>query len=112
MGGEMEHEYRQPVYSMGIVVNFLKVCPATLRIWEKRGLVSPARLGKNRFYSKSDLDRLVLIKDMIQKKRINIEGIKNILNSSHCWEVKKCSPKTRNACPVYQDKPKGRILRE
>jgi MerR family transcriptional regulator, heat shock protein HspR len=100
----MEHEYREPVYPVGITAKFLKVCPATLRIWEKRGLIRPARLGKNRFYSKSDLDRLVLIKDMTQKKRINIEGIKSILRSSHCWDVKKCKPEERSACPVYQGK--------
>lgn len=97
----MEYGYREPVYSIGIVTKFLKVCPATLRIWEKKGLIKPARLGKDRFYSKSDLDRLERIKDLIQKKRINIEGAKRVLHASYCWEVKRCKPKKRNSCPVY-----------
>ena len=97
----MELDYKDPVYTIGIVAKFLKVCAATLRIWERKGLIKPVRLGKNRFYSKCDLDRLGQIKDLIQKKRINIEGVKNILSTTRCWEVKKCKPKEREDCPVY-----------
>lgn len=97
----MEYGSKEPVYSMGIVSKFLKVCPATLRIWEKKGLIKPSRLGKNRFYSKLDLERLGRIKDLLQNRRINIEGVKRILKTSLCWEVKGCKPKNRNSCPVY-----------
>lgn len=97
----MKYGYKEPVYSIGIVTKFLKVCPTTLRIWEKKGLIKPTRLGKNRFYSKSDLDRLERIKDLLQNKGINIEGAKNLLRTLHCWELKKCRPNKRNACPVY-----------
>lgn len=97
----MDHGYKEPVYPIGIVAKFVKVCSATLRIWEKKGLIKPARLGKDRFYSQFDLDRLGRIKDLLQKKRINIEGARNILRSLHCWEVKKCKPKERHKCPVY-----------
>ena len=97
----MEYGYKEPVYSIGIVAKFLKVCPATLRIWEKKELIKPVRLGKNRFYSKFDLDRLEDIKDLIQKKRMNIEGARRVLQTSHCWEVKKCKPRKRNRCSAY-----------
>jgi len=97
----MKYGYTEPVYSMGIVTKFLKVCAATLRIWEKKGLVKPARLGKNRYYSKFDLDRLERIKDLLQNKRINIEGAKSILKTTPCWEIKQCGLKERNKCPVY-----------
>ncbi len=92
----------EPVYTIGIVAKMLKVCQATLRIWERKGLIKPARLGKNRFYSQCDLERLEHIKDLIQMKKINIQGVKNILNVTRCWEVKKCKPKQRDACVVYQ----------
>ena len=62
----------EPVYTIGIVAKMLKVCQATLRIWERKGLIKPARLGKNRFYSQCDLERLEHIKDLIQMKKINI----------------------------------------
>jgi MerR family transcriptional regulator, heat shock protein HspR len=97
----MEHGYAEAVYPIGIVTKLLKVCPETLRIWEKKGLLTPARIGKNRFYSKFDLDRLEQIKDLIQKKHINIEGAKRVLLTSYCWEIKKCLPRQRNACPLY-----------
>jgi len=98
---DMEHEYKEPVYTIGIVAKTLKVCPATLRIWERKGLVKPTRLGKNRFYSKCDMDRLEYIKGLLQKKHINIEGVKQILETTQCWEVKKCKPKEQKVCSVY-----------
>lgn len=97
----MELNYREPVYTIGIAAKLLEVCPATLRIWEKKGLIKPVRLGKNRFYSKCDIDRLKYIKELIQEKRINIEGVKTILNTTHCWEIKKCKPEERKSCSVY-----------
>ena len=97
----MDQAYTEPVYTVGVMAKFLKVCPATLRIWEKKSLIHPKRLGKDRFYSKCDLDRLERIKNLIQKKRINIEGVKNILSTTRCWEVKNCNKKERGICPVY-----------
>ncbi len=97
----MEYGYKEPVYTIGIVAQFLKVCPATLRIWERKGLIKPTRLGKNRFYSKCNMDRLEYIKELLQKKHINIEGVRQILDTTQCWEVKKCKPKERDGCPVY-----------
>lgn len=97
----MKTGYRDPVYTIGVVAKLLEVCPATLRIWERKGLIKPKRLGKNRFYSQCDVDRLEDIRELIQKKRINIEGVKNILNATRCWEIKKCQPKEKEACPVY-----------
>ncbi|MCM8757444.1 MAG: MerR family transcriptional regulator [Candidatus Omnitrophica bacterium] len=98
----MEFGYREPVYTIGVVANLLKVCPATLRIWEKKGLIKPVRLGKNRFYSKCDIDRLEYIKNLLQKRGINIEGVKGILSTTRCWEIKRCKPLERDACKVYQ----------
>lgn len=97
----MEYGYEEPVYSVGIVTKSLKVCPATLRIWEKKGLIKPARLGKNRFYSKADLERLQRIKNLLREKRVNIEGVRNIFQASRCWELKKCEVKVKAGCPVY-----------
>ena len=91
----------EPVYTIGVAARLLAVCPATLRIWERKGLVKPARLGKDRFYSDCDLDRLRMIKDMIRKRRLNIEGVKSLLRMTPCWELKKCPEKKREKCMVY-----------
>jgi len=97
----MKRNIREPVYTIGIAAKLLEVCSATLRIWEKKGLIKPARLGKNRYYSQCDIDRLEFIKELLQKKRINIQGVKNILNITYCWELKKCSSEEKGNCPVF-----------
>ena len=98
----MKENYREPVYIIGVAAKLLKICPNTLRIWERKGLVEPCRLGKNRFYSKCDLDRLEHIKELLQRKHLNIEGVKRVLNTTKCWEVKDCKPKKKKSCPVYR----------
>lgn len=102
----MEKNYTEPVYTIGITAKFLKVCPDTLRIWERKGLIKPARLGKNRFYSQCDIERLEYIKKLIQEDQINIQGVKNIFKITRCWELKKCKPKQKNSCPVYKNRIK------
>jgi len=97
----MKETYREPVYTIGITARLLEVCPATLRIWERKGLIRPKRISKNRFYSKCDIDRLEYIKEMIQKKGVNIEGVKAVLKVQKCWELKKCKIEERKSCPVY-----------
>jgi len=95
-----EHE-AMPVYTIGIAAKFLGVCSATLRLWEKKDLIKPSRIGKNRFYSKCDIDRLECIKYLLQKRRINIAGVKEILDTEFCWGVKNCNEKARKYCLVY-----------
>jgi len=97
----MEHAYKEPVYTIGIAARMLRVSSATLRIWERKRLIKPARIGKNRFYSKCDIDKLEYIKELLQVKRINIEGVKSILSTARCWGVKKCKLHVRQSCPVY-----------
>jgi len=104
----MEYGHSDPVYAMGIAAKSIKVCQATLRLWEKKGLIKPARLGKNRYYSKSDLERMEHIKYLLQDKRINIEGVRSILQVPNCWEIKLCKPARRNSCPVYLKNGIGR----
>lgn len=36
------------------------------------------------------MEKLKYIKELIQKKRVNIEGVKAILNTTKCWEIKRC----------------------
>jgi len=47
--GSCESDPRnEPVFTIGVVARKLRVTPMTLRIWEKRGLIQPSRIGKNR----------------------------------------------------------------
>lgn len=92
----------KPLYTIGVTANLLGVCQATLRLWEKKGLVQPDRIGRNRFYSKCNLERLQEIKHLLRDKRINIVGAKQIMEKSFCWEIKNCLPEERRICPVYR----------
>ncbi|OGR59689.1 MAG: hypothetical protein A2X36_01790 [Elusimicrobia bacterium GWA2_69_24] len=89
------------LFTIGEVAKLLKVCPATLRIWERKGLIQARRLGKNRLYFAGDIDRLRTIKELIRKSGLNIEGVKALLNVPKCWDVKNCSPRMRNSCAYY-----------
>ena len=97
----MEINYKEPLYSIGITAKFVGVSIATLRIWEKKELIQPTRLGKNRYYSQYDIDKLIHIRMLLQEKRMNICGIKELLSSQFCWEIKKCKNDERNVCPVF-----------
>ena len=93
---------KTPVYTIGIVAKMVGVCPATLRLWEKKGLIKVARVGRNRYYSKCDLEQLIYIRKLLNNKHLNIEGVKKILEITQCWVIKKCTPEERATCPIYQ----------
>ena len=92
--------YNQPLFTIGIVASMIRVTQTTLRIWEKKGLIKPERLGKNRYYSYCDLDRLKKIHHLLQDERMNIVGVKSVLEREKCWEIKKCGD-LKNTCKVY-----------
>jgi MerR family transcriptional regulator/heat shock protein HspR len=55
------------------------VHPQTLRIYERRGLVDPARTtGGSRRYSQRDIDQLRLIQDLTGAG-LNLEGVRRVL---------------------------------
>ena len=67
------------VYVMSVAAGLAGVHPQTLRLYERRGLLAPARTdGGNRRYSDADLDRLRHIGDLTTAG-VNIEGVRRIL---------------------------------
>ena len=54
-------------YPIGVVARLTGIQPTTLRIWERRyGLVEPVRSeGRNRRYSDADIQRLSLVKTLV-----------------------------------------------
>jgi MerR family transcriptional regulator/heat shock protein HspR len=47
----------------------------TLRMYDKLGLVKPRKVGKNRFYSDRDIERLQQIQHFTQDIGINLAGV-------------------------------------
>ncbi|HYA32233.1 MAG TPA: MerR family transcriptional regulator, partial [Thermodesulfovibrionales bacterium] len=78
---ELSEEERKgmPLYPIGVVSELLGTTDQTLRLYEKHGLIKPARRNKNRFYSENDIKWLRCVRDLIHVKKISIEGIKKLL---------------------------------
>jgi MerR family transcriptional regulator/heat shock protein HspR len=47
----------------------------TLRMYDRLGLVKPQKVGKNRFYSEKDIERLQRIQHFTQDIGINLAGV-------------------------------------
>ena len=70
----------EPVYVISVVCKLVNIPIWTLRQLDKAGVVKPKRVGKkNRFYSLKDLKKLEYVHYLMEKKRVNIHGIKIIL---------------------------------
>jgi DNA-binding transcriptional MerR regulator len=71
------------VYGISVAAELSGIDPQTLRLYERRGLLAPARTdGGTRRYSDDDLDRLARINDLVAQG-INIAGIAQILHLEH-----------------------------
>lgn len=68
------------VYGIAVASELSGIDPQTLRLYERRGLLTPARTGGGtRRYSDDDLDRLQRIAELVGQG-INIAGIAQILH--------------------------------
>ncbi len=65
---------------ISVAARLCELHPQTLRMYERMGLVRPARIGaKNRMYSERDIDRLRQIQRLTQDMGINLAGVEVIL---------------------------------
>lgn len=73
-------EHDQAVYVISVAAQLAGMHPQTLRIYERRGLLSPARTsGGNRRYSDADIARLRRIADLAATG-MNLEGIRHVMS--------------------------------
>ncbi len=73
------HRPDQAVYVISVAAELAGMHPQTLRIYERRGLVDPARTtGGNRRYSDADIALLQRIADLTSVG-LNLEGVKRVL---------------------------------
>jgi len=69
----------QAVYVISVAAELAGMHPQTLRIYERRGLVQPARTqGGNRRYSEADLEVLRRISELAESG-MNLEGIRRVM---------------------------------
>jgi len=71
----------EPVYLISIAAKLCDLHPQTLRMYERLGLIRPARISeKNRMYSEADIDRLRQIHRLTQDMGVNLAGVEVILD--------------------------------
>ncbi len=72
----VDHE----LFFISVAARMLGMHPQTLRKYERLGLVQPSRtIGSMRLYSREELERLKLIKRLVDDGGINLAGVQRLL---------------------------------
>ncbi len=74
-----ERRKGRPVYVISVAAEITGLHPRTLRIYEERGLLSPVRRNRIRLYSDEDIERVRLIRQLIEGYRLNLAGVRLLL---------------------------------
>src|SRR5918996_6219175 len=70
----------QDLFFISMAARELGMHPQTLRKYERLGLVQPSRtIGSVRVYSREELERLRLIKHLVDELGINLAGVQRLL---------------------------------
>ncbi len=71
---------REDFILISVAAQRLGLHPQTLRKYERLGLVRPTRtLGSMRVYSRGELERLRVIKHLVDEAGINLAGVQRLL---------------------------------
>jgi len=74
-------------YFISTAARLLGMHPQTLRKYERLGLVQPTRtVGSMRVYSRAELERLRLIKHLVDELGINLAGVQRLLSVADAVE--------------------------
>jgi MerR family transcriptional regulator/heat shock protein HspR len=68
-------------FFISVAARKLGMHPQTLRKYERLGLVQPSRtIGSMRLYSRDEIERLKLIKRLVDGSGINLAGVQRLLS--------------------------------
>ncbi|MHB0866185.1 MAG: heat shock protein transcriptional repressor HspR [Thermoleophilia bacterium] len=71
---------QRALYMISIAAQLAGMHPQTLRIYEQKGLISPARTPKNtRLYSEEDIQRLRYIQRLTTELGMNLAGVMKVI---------------------------------
>jgi MerR family transcriptional regulator/heat shock protein HspR len=69
------------IYFISVAARMLGMHPQTLRKYERLGLVQPSRtVGSMRLYTREELERLRVIKRLVDDGGINLAGVQRLLS--------------------------------
>ena len=67
-------------FFISVASEMLGMHPQTLRKYERLGLIQPSRtIGSMRVYSRGEIERLRLIKHLVDEAGINLAGVQRLL---------------------------------
>jgi len=73
----LEHDF----FFISVAARMLGMHPQTLRKYERLGLIQPSRtIGSMRLYSRDELERVKLIKRLVDDCGINLAGVQRLLS--------------------------------
>jgi MerR family transcriptional regulator, heat shock protein HspR len=71
----------EQLYLISMAARLLGMHPQTLRKYERLGLIHPSRtIGSMRLYSRGELERLKVIKRLVDDGGINLAGVQRLLS--------------------------------
>lgn len=82
----------RPVYVISVAAEITGLHPRTLRIYEERGLLAPVRRNRIRLYSDEDIERVRLIRQLIEGYRLNLAGVRLLLEVYERLHVSRGGP--------------------
>lgn len=92
----------KPLFPIRTAAKILNLSVQTLRLYEAEGLIVIKKSETNqRIYSKSDLERIQRIRDILNTKHVSICGYKAILSLTPCWKLKNCQQNIRENCQAF-----------
>src|SRR3989441_5610039 len=69
------------LFFISVAAQMLGMHPQTLRKYERLGFIQPSRtIGSMRLYSREELERLKLIKHLVDEGGINLAGVQRLLS--------------------------------
>jgi MerR family transcriptional regulator/heat shock protein HspR len=89
------------VFTIGMVAEMLKVHPRTIRNYEQKGLVTPARKGAWRYYTMRDVQWIACLREMIHAHGVSINAVKKLLKYTPCWNIIDCPFEKRQRCSAF-----------
>ncbi len=100
---------QQDLYLISVAARLLGMHPQTLRKYERLGLVQPhRRMGSMRVYTRQELERLRLIKHLVDELGINLAGVQRLLSIAEV--VERMRPLTRDV--LERDESRRQLERE
>ncbi len=95
-------------FRIGEAAKILHIHPQTLRLYDRKGVISPRRIGRQRLYSVQDLFLINCVREMIHQEGFNLNSLSIVLKRVECWEINRsCEKAKREKCLYYRNRIKN-----